>query len=183
MDVESLQEGAFPKAEMAALSRRFRPALMAFFLRRLRGDHARAEDLTQEVFVRLVAMPDKDMANPDAYLFQIASNLIRDQSRRLKVRQDYSQALMADDMLHVDLRDAERIVLARENIGQVATLLDALPERTRSIFVLFRLESMSRKTIADAFGISLSAVDKHLRKALTVVLGGHGGGNGGDDDR
>lgn len=177
MDITSRQDGSFPSAAVTAMSRRFRPALMAYFMRRLGGDYPRSEDLTQEVFVRLLAMPKKDLDTPEAYLFQIASNLIRDHGRRFKVRQDYTKSLSEDALGHVDRLDAERIVLARENIGRVVSLLDTLPERTRAVFILFRLESMSRKIIADAFGISLSAVDKHLRKALSVVLTTNGDNN------
>lgn len=155
---------------MSALSRRFRPALMAFFMRRLGGDHGRSEDLTQEMFVRLMGLPEKDLDNPEAYLFRMASNLLRDEGRRQRVRRDYAEALLADEELEVDWLDAERIFLAREDIGNVSDLLDSLPERTRSIFILFRLEAMPRKAIAEAFGISLSAVDKHLRKALSTLM-------------
>lgn len=54
------------------LSRRFRPALMAFFARRL-ADHAEAEDLTQEVFLRLAFLPPDRMTHADAYVFQMAA--------------------------------------------------------------------------------------------------------------
>ena len=42
----------------------------------------------------------------------------------------------------------------------------ALPERTRDVFMLHRFEQMSYPEIARAFGISVSAVEKHIIKAL-----------------
>ena len=70
------------EGEFEQLNRRFRPALMAFFLRRI-GNHAEAEDLTQEVFARLMAMGAENLHQADAYVFQMAANLLRDRGRRV----------------------------------------------------------------------------------------------------
>ena len=78
-----LREG---NVELSLLSQRFRPALMAFFLRRIRN-HAEAEDLTQDVLARLASHASTiDPARPDAYVFQTAANLLRDRWRRAKIR-------------------------------------------------------------------------------------------------
>jgi RNA polymerase sigma factor (sigma-70 family) len=111
--------------ELAHLSRRFRPALMAFFLRRLRN-HAEAEDLTQEVFVRLATMDRAVMQSAEAYIFRIANNMLSDRSRREKIRSDYRAALWADDTHGVDLLDPERVADAREDIAAVAKALKDL---------------------------------------------------------
>src|SRR3546814_624208 len=58
-----------PSHAVGQLNRRFRPGLMAFFLRRV-GNHAEAEDLTQEVFVRLADTDTAQMQSPDAYIFR-----------------------------------------------------------------------------------------------------------------
>ncbi len=65
-----------------ALNRRLRPALMAFFRRRI-GHYGEAEDLTHEVLLRVAqrgAWIDAD--RPDAYVFQIAANLLHDRYKR-----------------------------------------------------------------------------------------------------
>ncbi|BEV13164.1 sigma-70 family RNA polymerase sigma factor (plasmid) [Asticcacaulis sp. DW145] len=165
--------GHLSPSELAALSRRYRPPLIAFFVRRL-GDHSRAEDLTQELFARLAAMPEKDIPHLEGYIFQMAANLIRDSSRREKVRTAVSNAIRTDEARDIEWLDAERIVLARESIAQLSVILDSLPERTRTILILFRLESMPRKNIADAFGISISAVDKHLGRAMEILMSVYG---------
>src|SRR3546814_11671973 len=54
---------AQPSHAVDQLNRRFRPGLMAFFLRRV-GNHAEAEDLTQEVFVRLADTDTAQMPSP-----------------------------------------------------------------------------------------------------------------------
>jgi RNA polymerase sigma factor (sigma-70 family) len=157
------------QAELAQLSRRFRPALMAFFLRRLRN-HAEAEDLTQEVFVRLATADRQTMQSAEAYIFRIAANMLSDRARREKVRADYRAAIWADDRAGVDPLDPGRVANAREDIAAVIGALKALPERTRSIFILYRLENMDKRDIADALGVSTSAVDKHLIRAQAHLV-------------
>ncbi|MDR3510248.1 MAG: sigma-70 family RNA polymerase sigma factor [Caulobacteraceae bacterium] len=155
--------------ELARLSRRFRPALMAFFLRRLRN-HAEAEDLTQEVFVRLATTDRGPMDSADAYIFRIAANMLSDRSRREKVRAAYRTALWADDSVGVDPLDPARVADARGDVAAVVAALKDLPERTRAIFVLYRLENMDKRSIADSLSISTSAVDKHLMRAQAHIV-------------
>ena len=56
-------------------------------------------------------------------------------------------------------------ITRREALGLVSRALAGLSQRSREILLLFRLERMRKRDIADSFGISVSAVDKHLIKA------------------
>lgn len=60
----------------------------------------------------------------------------------------------------------ERVLQGREQIARVLATLEALPERTRRVFILVRFEEMSYKLVAQRLGISVSAVEKHVMKAL-----------------
>ena len=151
--------------EFELLNRRFRPALMAFFLRRI-GNHAEAEDLTQEVFARLMALGADNLHQADAYVFQMAANLLRDRGRREKVREAYRFGVLAGEGVGVEPIDPERVLAGRQSLGQIAAALRETPERTRSIFLLYRVEQMKKRDIAETYGISTSAVDKHLMKAM-----------------
>jgi DNA-directed RNA polymerase specialized sigma24 family protein len=62
------------------LDARFRRPLMSYFLRRL-GNRSEAEDLTQQVFVRVLAGDMAELENPQAYIFTVASNLLKDRGR------------------------------------------------------------------------------------------------------
>jgi RNA polymerase sigma-70 factor (ECF subfamily) len=150
------------------LSRRFRPVLMAFFLRRM-GTHAEAEDLTQEVFARLVGMDLTAVDSAQAYLFSIAGNLLRDRGRRDQVRADYALRAQAEEGVGIDLLDPARVAASRQSLQSLSRALSALPELTRSVFVLHRLENFGRAEIARAFGLSASTVDRHLLRALTAL--------------
>ena len=151
---------------MEHLNRRYRPALMSFFLRRIR-DHAEAEDLTQEVFVRVSASGGAD-DNPDGYIFQAAANLLRDRGRRAKVRNAYRNAVEADALRFEQITPA-RVLDAKESLENVVKALRDLPERTRAIFILYRLENMKQRDIGEMFSISASAVEKHVVKAMAAI--------------
>ncbi|WP_293381834.1 sigma-70 family RNA polymerase sigma factor [Phenylobacterium sp. SCN 70-31] len=153
------------KAAASAMSQRFRPALIAFFLRRIRN-HSEAEDLTQEVLLRVAQRgAEIDAARPDAYVFQIAANLLRDRGRRQKVRAAYQAALASNDAAWVEERDPDRVLQAKQSLSTVLGALQELPDRTRTIFVLFRLENMKQREIADMLGISVRTVEQHVVRA------------------
>lgn len=159
--------------DMVHLNRRYRPALMSFFLRRIR-DHAEAEDLTQEVFVRLTALeigPD----NPDGYIFQAAANLLRDRGRRARVRAGYRQAVEFEEGQRSEQITPARVLDGKESLERVLKALKSLPERTRAIFILYRLENMKQREIGEMFGISASAVEKHVVKAVAALARAKGG--------
>ena len=61
----------------------------------------------------------------------------------------------------------ERVLIGRESLVEVLACLDELGERTKNIFILFRLEGMKQKAIAAIYGVSLSTVEKQV---MTAVL-------------
>ena len=158
-----------------AMSQRFRPALMAFFLRRIRN-HSEAEDLTQEVLLRVAQRGATiDASRPDAYVFQIAANLLRDRGRRHKVRATYQAGLGATEATWVEELDPDRVLQGKQSLSTVLAALRQLPERTRTIFVLFRLENMKQREIADMLGISVRTVEQHVVRASVHLRDRFGG--------
>jgi RNA polymerase sigma-70 factor (ECF subfamily) len=158
---------AHDSGDFEQLNRRFRPALMAYFLRRLHN-HADAEDLTQAVFVRLASHPEQ-MDSPEAYIFQVAANLLKDRFRRDKVRTEYTAGLGAVEGRGIDPIDPLRIVSGREDLAKLREGLSALPERMRATFLLSRLENVERRALAETYGVSISTIDRDLAKALATL--------------
>ena len=163
------------------MDQRFRGPLMSYFVRRV-GDRSEAEDLTQEVFARmLTAAARQPIDDREAFIFQIASNLLRDRGRKTVTRAA-AQLAEVDDRLVSELtrefvedRGPERVLLAQEEIGAVLNALDELGERTRDVYVLFRLEAMKHRQIAELYGISASTVEKEIARAtlhLALRFGG-----------
>ncbi|MET0307215.1 MAG: sigma-70 family RNA polymerase sigma factor [Sphingomonas sp.] len=148
------------------LNRRWRPALMAFFLRRVRNP-SEAEDLTQEVFVRM--LKSAETAPPDVYVFQIAQNLLVDRARKNGVRERYRKGVAVEADRDFDVLDPHRLAEGREQLSAFVQALEELPERTRAIFILFRVENMSQEAIGATYGISASAVKQHVAKAMALL--------------
>jgi RNA polymerase sigma factor (sigma-70 family) len=154
------------------VDRRWRSILMAFFLRRV-GDKCEAEDLTQETFARSARrISSPDNTNIKSYLFTIGANLLRDRARRavthrLKVHDSLSDPQFDFGAIGAEDREPERVLIAKETLREALSALSELDERTRDIFVLFRLEKMKHRQIAELYGISVSAVEKQVVKATT----------------
>ena len=152
------------------LDARFRRPLMSFFLRRL-GNRSEAEDLTQQVFVRVLAGDMAELENPQAYIFTVASNLLKDRGRAAQRRGGEAVPPPEDELVDellatlVEERSPERVLLGKEALADALKALEELGERTRDIFILFRLESMKQAQIASLFGISQSTVEKHVMRA------------------
>ncbi|MGP7795505.1 RNA polymerase sigma factor [Sphingomonas sp. CLY1604] len=134
-------------------------------MRRLR-DPASAEDLTQEVLIKLLQQPEQ---RGDSYVFQIAQNLLIDQRRRATVRDRHLRSALADEQRDRNPIDAHTILEGQQQLGLAAEVLAALPDRTRQIFILYRFEKMSQHDIGLAFGISSSAVKQHVAKAMAAL--------------
>lgn len=162
--------------EAEQLMARFHGPLMSFFLRRVR-DRQDAEDLTQEAFLRIVRRDDDiSMDNPESYVFRVAVNLLRDKARRAASHRADEHASLEDEAADltrigrteralIEEREPERVLLSQESLAEALRVLDELGPRTRDIFMLARLERMKHRDIAAVYGMTVSAVEKHVAKA------------------
>ncbi|MDT9597367.1 RNA polymerase sigma factor [Sphingosinicella rhizophila] len=157
------------RAELKALNVAYRPALIRYFMRRTHN-HAEAEDLTQEVFIRLATVDMSVVEKREAYIFQTASNLLRDRSRRERVRTEYREDVQRGEDVGVDLLDPHRVAAGHDMLQTLYAGLAELPERTRRIFTLYRIENVGKKTIAARFGITESAVEKQVGRAMAFLI-------------
>lgn len=163
-------EHTVAEASLAELVLRYRRPLLAYFSRRV-SSPAEAEDLVQDVFERVLRGFDASaIGNAEALLFRIAVNLLRDRARRLQ-RHGTELQLPADaiaefaDALTEDL-SPERVVIGRRTLSEVQDALAELGERTRAMFLLYRLEHLKIREIAELYGVTVSAVEKQVSKAL-----------------
>lgn len=148
------------------LAREHQPALVRYFQRKgFRPPDD--EDAVQEVFVRLSRREGlaSEVDRLDSYLFAVAAHVATDLRRTGRARAAGRQEVY-EDAQHapVDIDPAE-IFEGREALRAVIVALNELPERTRTIFVLARLEHMRQAEIARRLGVSLNTVEKHLQKA------------------
>lgn len=148
----------------------YRPALIQYFRRRT-SDQDEIEDLVQDVFLRIAARRSSEVIeNVAGYVFQIAASVIADRHRRRAVRHADAHVEF-DTERHGDVDfDAVRILVARQSLRKAIAALHTLPERTRTIFVLRRVEGHAYRDIAVQLGISVSAVEKHMVRAVNHLV-------------
>jgi RNA polymerase sigma-70 factor (ECF subfamily) len=153
------------------LSARYRGPLTSYFLRRVRR-RDEAEDLTQEVFLRMVRSLQRAddggggrIDNPEAFLFRTAVNLLRDRARRAKTFAEHlAEAVHRGES--VEVRSPERVLQGRQSLRSALAALEELDARTRDVFILHRLEGLKHAEIASLYGVSSSSIEKYMIKAL-----------------
>ncbi len=157
---------------LAAIFMENRAALLRFL--RARGAGEDAEDLLQDLWMKLETREPEDVADPLPYLYRMANNLMLDRyrsaSRREKREQDWAgggagvMSEVADDV-PVDER-----LIAAQRLRQAEAVLRELGPRVELVFRRFRLEGVGQRLIAEELGVSLTTVEKDLQKAYRAML-------------
>ena len=142
------------------------PRLSRYFRFRI-GKGEDIGDLVQEAFLRFVRVePDHKVENPAAYLHRIARNLLVDRSRRCKTGCAIVDApLDSEDEIGVPADQAYQLE-ASQLMESYQEAVDALPPRTREVFLLHRIDELSYKEIAARLDIGVRTVEWHIAEAL-----------------
>jgi len=159
-------------AEIKAAVETHEGALRRFFLRRVPST-SEVDDLVQDVFYRLVRRGGlSDISHIQAYLFQTANSVLQDHRRRNVTHCSGAHEPQNEELEELvdEEPSPERVLIGKEGIGQFVIALGELPKRTRVIFALCRFNDLDYKTIARLQGISISAVEKHMAKALAHLV-------------
>lgn len=126
------------------------------------------EEVAQAAFARLAASNDvSDLANPRAYLYSIACNIVIDHHRRSgyrdAVHRDFTEMTGAKELSE---SSPERVLMAKERFAVFEEALRAMPKMRRRIFLLVRAEGCSPREVASRFGMKESAIHQHVSRAL-----------------
>jgi len=155
------------------------------FIARFVGDRTAAEDLVQEVFLRVIRTAGryKQKAKFTTWLFTIARNIsidkTRQRARRPEVSLDRSLGGDADGNSETfldRLADEDKPDSAGESIRgefrkKLQTALDELPEEQRTVFTMREFAGLKFREIADALGVSENTVKSRMRYALQALRG------------
>jgi RNA polymerase sigma factor (sigma-70 family) len=125
------------------------------------------EDLVQETYVRIYALPDyQAVGSPKALLFRIAHNLAVERARRQKTQ---ATDTMADlEALNVYSNEAppDEQTDARRRFESFCAAVDQLPPLCRRVFVLRKVHKLTPAEISAVLGVSQSTIEKHVAKGL-----------------
>jgi RNA polymerase sigma-70 factor (ECF subfamily) len=151
-------------AQVAALFREHNRTLVAFLQARL-NSRSDAQELAQEVYVRMLTMKDADpIAAPRALLFRIAANLAVDRLRMRAVRANAPADAPDDDWFAQPI--PEQHASALEQWREVRAALRELPAKTSKAFVMHVIEGRDFSAIAQTMKLSERMVRYHVSNAL-----------------
>jgi RNA polymerase sigma-70 factor (ECF subfamily) len=148
------------KVAFAQLLSAYLPSLLAFIKRYIK-EHAQAEDIAQETFLRVWQhagdwQPREH--SPRSWIFRIAFNLCIDHIRKLKPTTDETEDL-------VELQSPERMVIAQNQHQHLRNALDRLPERQRTALYLCAMHGLSNKEAAAVMKLGVDALESLLARA------------------
>lgn len=144
------------------------------YLTRQLNDADVAEELAQETFVRAMRYlqsSSKPVSNERAWLFAVATNLVRDAVRRDARQRKHLEALRAElDDVEPELAEVSPEELHRAALAQQA--LHNIPERDRAALFMSQ-EGLNYQEIAAALGLSVQSVGTTLTRARKKVVQGY----------
>ncbi len=148
------------------------------FVERMVGSREEAQDLSQEVFLRVCASARRydRKGRFRSWLFRIAGNLARTSLRRRKILRWVPFRPEIHDRKGGGARPDDGVEREEER-SRVRAALERLPARQRQAVLLRRFEEMSYREIASTMKISVAAVESLLQramKALRAELSGNG---------
>lgn len=152
---------------------RYNDALMQLIKSRVSFNED-AEDIAQEVYMRLAQKlsnldVDQGFHNPRAFLFRIARNFIIDAARKRNADRLDKWVSLEDEVITANAPSVERIVADQRAILKFEQAVAKLPRKCRKVYILQRVGGFTYQEIAEKCRISVSAVEKHMARAIAQV--------------
>src|SRR5215218_9749459 len=144
-------------------------ARLRTFIERRVGDPDVADDLTQDVLLRLLMNDDRQIENPTAWLYRVARNAIIDHYR---TRRDWrpleadapTPPGQAEDPFADDSHEAQR-----ELAGCLRSLVDQLAEPYRSALIDADLAGQTQAEAARSAGVSISGMKSRVQRGRRLL--------------
>lgn len=152
---------------------------MVSFMYRMTHNAAAAEDLAQEVFLRVYRSREKYEASAKftTWLYRIATNLAVNHARDNRhERPENTVSIDEPDQetgLTVDVPDtslsAEEAILRRERLAAIRQRVHALPERQKTAVIMHKYQQMDYRQISEVLKLSESATKSLLFRAYETL--------------
>ena len=148
-----------------------RADLIRFFTART-SSAAEAEDIVQEIFLKIANLRLEGIENETAYLYRLGSNLmldrVRTRQRRSGREASYYLAFRTggDGEEIADAPEPDAALDAKRRLTGLVAAIEDLPPQCKRVFIMHKIEGRTHAEIAQALGVSRSAIEKHMITAL-----------------
>ncbi|WP_172448493.1 RNA polymerase sigma factor [Caulobacter mirabilis] len=137
------------------------PALRRYFEKR--ASPAEAEDMVQDVFLSLqIRGGVAGIQHARGYLFQVARSVL--------AHRRYNYPALGRPLTpaeaSIEELSPERILMGKESLDRLMLALESLPPRSREALLLHRFEEATYASVARRMGITVSAVERLITRAL-----------------
>jgi RNA polymerase sigma factor (sigma-70 family) len=135
-----------------------------------------ADDVLQDLWIKLETLDSGPIANPGAYLHRMALNLsndlVRERARRRNREADWTDTSVStlDGMSVDDAPSPERQASDRQELARMVEVIRAMPDRAQQVFRRHRIDGLSHSDVAAELGISKSAVEKNMATAMKHLM-------------
>jgi len=157
------------EAAFSEIFRRYDKRIYPFVLKMIKTN-AVAEELTQEIFIKLWFNRQKlnVVNNPSSYLFTIAANHTLDHIRK-KLNERKMLNSLSDILTNNSSNNAEESMLFRDCEALVQQAVLGLPAQQKKVYTLSRQQGLSNEEIARQLNLSPNTVRNHLSEALRSI--------------
>jgi RNA polymerase sigma-70 factor (ECF subfamily) len=141
------------------------------WLRRVVPAGLEVDDVIQEAYKILASLADVSrIANPRAYFYQVLKSLISEHVRRSNVATGGDGGKLSVSPEPQEGLTPERILSGRQELESLYHAITRLPEPSRTIFILRKIDNLPQKVIAQRLRISENAVEKQIARGLRIIL-------------
>ncbi|WP_374414425.1 RNA polymerase sigma factor [Novosphingobium colocasiae] len=167
-------EDRTPASGLGGMLEIHRAELLRFLCGRC-GSMDEAQDVMQDLWIKVSAASIGPIGNPRAYLFRMANNIVLDRLRasrramrreRVWIEADGDGVALAPELRIDPAEPADEALSRRQEAEILQQAIARLPEGAAKALQMYRFEGMAQGEIAQILGISRSGVEKHLAVAM-----------------
>jgi RNA polymerase sigma factor (sigma-70 family) len=148
----------------------YEPRIRAWLSRYQFGD-IDADDVVQEMYAKIGALGDvSGIREPVCYAISVARSIVLNHARRPSVVSTTSTGDLDALGASSSEADPEEVTGMRQELRAVAAVLTEMPERTREVLWLRRVEGLSERETAERLSISDRTVERHMSRAILHLM-------------
>jgi len=165
----TLPEGTYTTEEITVFKQYFDAyygSIRGFLYYKSRSNDL-ADDIVQEVFIKLWEM--RENVNPETVrplLYTISLNLLRNHYKHEKIVYNFAKKQPTVDR---GTEPADFQIQQNEFNRKLEQVLASIPENSRVVFLMSRMEGLSYTEIAERLGLSVKAIEKRMHEALLII--------------